>query len=125
MFYAQLFLFILICKSTKNKRGTQYTHAYKHLYNYHIVLYKDNEGWRRVENGDGNFTAPCSAFEHGLYTGHIVIDANPITQWCFGNAVLDTDNMGNTKPRKRSEYQKIDGVITMLMSMRLFLDARR
>lgn len=80
---------------------------------------------RPVRQSYGNFTAPCSAFEHGLYTGHIVVDDNPITQWCFGNAVLDTDNMGNTKPRKRSEYQKIDGVITMLMSMRLFLDARR
>lgn len=80
---------------------------------------------RPVKQNNANFTAPVSAMEHAVYTGHVVVDDNPITRWCFGNAVLDTDMMGNTKPVKRSEYQKIDGVITMLMSLRLFLDARR
>ena len=80
---------------------------------------------RPVKQNNANFTAPVSALEHAVYTGHVVVDDNPITRWCFANAVLDTDVMNNTKPVKRSEYQKIDGVITMLMSLRLFLDARR
>lgn len=80
---------------------------------------------RPVKQNNANFTAPVSAMEHAIYTGHVTVDDNPITRWCFANAVLDTDMMGNTKPVKRSEYQKIDGVITMLMSLRLFLDARR
>ena len=70
----------------------------------------------------GNFTAPCESFEHGAKTGKIHIDNNPINFYCFGNAILDTDRMENTKPIKRSDNQKIDGVITMLMCQRQILD---
>lgn len=73
----------------------------------------------------GNFTAPVESFEHGVKTGHIFINDNPINYYCFGNAVLDTDKLENCKPIKRKHTQKIDGVITMLMCMRLFIDAVR
>lgn len=73
----------------------------------------------------GNFTAPVESFEHGAKTGHIFINDNPINYYCFGNAVLDTDKLENCKPVKRQPTQKIDGVITMLMCMRLFIDYTR
>lgn len=73
----------------------------------------------------GPFTAPVESFEHGAKTGHIFINDNPINAYCFGNAVLDSDKLGNCKPVKRKNTQKIDGVITMLMSMRLFIDYER
>ena len=73
----------------------------------------------------GNFTAPVESFEHGVKTGHVFINDNPINAYCFGNAVLDTDNLDNCKPVKRSRHQKIDGVITMLMDLRLFIDYER
>ena len=73
----------------------------------------------------GNFTAPVQSFEHGAKTGRITINDNPINAYCFGNAVLDEDHLENTKPVKRSLSQKIDGVITMLMCMRLFIDYER
>lgn len=72
----------------------------------------------------GYFTAPVQSFEHGAKTGRIVIDDNPINFYCFGNAVLDYDTMGNCKPVKRSAGHKIDGVITMLMCLRQFIDLR-
>ena len=75
-----------------------------------------------VKQTYGNFTAPVESFEHGVKTGHIFINDNPINFYCFGNAVLDTDKLENCKPIKRKETQKIDGVITMLMCMRLFID---
>lgn len=75
-----------------------------------------------VKQTYGNFTAPVESFEHGIKTGHIVINDNPINAYCFGNAVLDVDKLENCKPVKRSHNQKIDGVITMLMNMRLFID---
>ena len=68
------------------------------------------------------FTAPVESFEHGVKTGHIFINDNPINSYCFGNAVLDVDKLENCKPLKRKQTQKIDGVITMLMCMRLFID---
>lgn len=78
-----------------------------------------------VKQTYGNFTAPVQSFEHGAKTGRVFINDNPINFYCFGNAVLDTDNLENTKPVKRSHYQKIDGVITMLMCLRLFIDYER
>lgn len=73
----------------------------------------------------GNFTAPVESFEHGAKTGHIFINDNPINAYCFGNAVLDTDKLENCKPIKRKHNQKIDGVITKLMCLRLFIDYER
>lgn len=73
----------------------------------------------------GVFTAPVESFEHGAKTGHVFINNNPINAYCFGNAVLDSDKLENCKPVKRKANQKIDGVITMLMCMRLFIDYER
>lgn len=73
----------------------------------------------------GNFTAPVESFEHGAKTGHIFINDNPINYYCFGNAVLDRDKLENCKPIKRTQTQKIDGVITKLMCLRLFIDCTR
>lgn len=73
----------------------------------------------------GTFTAPVESFEHGAKTGRVFINDNPINAYCFGNAVLDTDRLENCKPVKRKANQKIDGVITMLMCMRLFIDYER
>ncbi|MCM1440487.1 MAG: terminase large subunit [Roseburia sp.] len=80
---------------------------------------------RGVKQTYGNFTAPVESFEHGVKTGHVFINDNPINYYCFGNAVLDTDKLENCKPVKRKHTQKIDGVITMLMCMRMFIDYER
>lgn len=80
---------------------------------------------KSVSQTYGNFTAPVESFEHGAKTGRIFIDDNPINAYCFGNAVLDYDRLENCKPVKRSRYQKIDGVVTMLMCLRLFIDYER
>lgn len=78
-----------------------------------------------VKQTYGNFTAPVESFEHGVKTGHITINDNPINYYCFGNAVLDFDKLENCKPIKRKQTQKIDGVITKLMCMRMFMDYTR
>lgn len=78
-----------------------------------------------VKQTYGNFTAPTESFEHGVKTGRIHINDNPINWYCFGNAVLDFDKLDNFKPVKRKHTQKIDGVITKLMCHRMFMDFRR
>ena len=77
---------------------------------------------RAVKQTYGSFTAPVESFEHGVKTGKISINDNPINWYCFGNAVLDVDKLENCKPIKRQRTGKIDGVITMLMCMRQFID---
>lgn len=78
-----------------------------------------------VKQTYGNFTAAVEVFEHRVHTGHVTINDNPINYYCFGNAVLDFDKLENCKPVKRKHTQKIDGVITKLMCVKLFMDYKR
>lgn len=66
----------------------------------------------------GAFTSPVESFEIAVRHSQITFDDNPITPYCFGNAVLDEDRMRNKKPLKGSGRSgKIDGVITNLMNL--------
>ena len=43
----------------------------------------------------------------------------------FMNAVIDEDRLENKKPMKQSRYRKIDGVITLLMTIGLLYKYER
>jgi phage terminase large subunit-like protein len=73
----------------------------------------------------GNFTSPVQIFEYSLLHDRLTIDPNPINAYCFDNCILDKDRLENTKPIKRLANKKIDGVITELMTLRLFADYPR
>lgn len=68
----------------------------------------------------GHFTSVCMSFELAVRTGKLIMNDNPINAYCIENAVLDADRLGNTKPVKRQASRKIDGLITALMSLKLF-----
>lgn len=68
----------------------------------------------------GTFTSPVESFEMALYRKKITFDPNPITPYCFSNAVIDEDRLGNKKPIKRLHNLKIDSTITNLMTFHLF-----
>lgn len=70
------------------------------------------------------FTAPTDIMELAVSRKKIWFDPNPITAWCFSNAVIDQDGIGNRKPMKRytNSPMKIDGVITNLMCLKLWND---
>jgi len=73
----------------------------------------------------GNFTSPVESFELAVKTGKVSFNDNPINYFCFGNAVIDEDRNENRKPIKRSHNEKIDGVITVLMTFWLFNNTER
>ena len=77
---------------------------------------------RAVPQTYGAFTSPVETFEMlaKREPAGIIIDDNPINQYCFSNAYLDKDKMNNMKPLKRKENLKIDGVITGLMTFWLW-----
>ena len=70
----------------------------------------------------GSFNAPTKEFERQIYTGHVVIDYNPLVLWCFNNAVIvhqkGTDNI---KPDKTADDNKIDPVITIIESIGTYM----
>lgn len=67
----------------------------------------------------GSFNLPVEAFEMMAYDSppRIVLNNNPINVYCLGNCVIDEDGLENKKPVKVSHTRKIDGVITMLMTI--------
>lgn len=73
-----------------------------------------------VKQTYGTFTSPVESFELAVKRGLMSFSPNPITYYCFGNAVLDEDRNENKKPIKKTHNLKIDGAITNLMTFYLY-----
>ena len=73
-----------------------------------------------VKQTYGTFTSPIESFELALYRSKLTFSPNPITPYCFSNAVLDEDRNMNKKPVKKTHNAKIDSTITNLMTFYLF-----
>jgi len=67
----------------------------------------------------GSFNLPVESFEMLAYDEppRIVLNNNPINVYCLTNCVIDEDRLENKKPLKISQYRKIDGTITVLMTL--------
>lgn len=67
----------------------------------------------------GSFNLPVESFEMLVYDTppRITLNNNPINIYCLTNCVIDEDRLENKKPLKISQYRKIDGTITMLMTL--------
>lgn len=69
----------------------------------------------------GSFNLPVESFEMLAWADppKITLNNNPINVYCLTNCVIDEDRLENKKPLKLSQNQKIDGTITMLMTLGL------
>lgn len=70
----------------------------------------------------GNFNKPTREMERLLLSGKAVVDNNEITRWCFKNVTLKSDYNGNVKPNKSITAKKIDGAISMIQALGMYLD---
>ena len=78
-----------------------------------------------VSQSIGNFNRPTREMERLILSNHAVIDNNEINRHCFRNVVMALDRNGNTKPSKQYEEKKIDGVISALMALGVYLNSPR
>lgn len=60
---------------------------------------------------------PTKELQRLIMSGKVKIDKNPITTFCFQNAVVYQDANSNIKIIKESNQQKIDGIIAMLNAL--------
>ena len=69
----------------------------------------------------GSFNLPVETFEMLAYATPplIAIDKNPINVFCLTNCVIDEDRLENKKPIKADPTRKIDGAVTLLMTIGL------
>lgn len=65
----------------------------------------------------GNFNKPTKEFQRLILGGEIIIDYNPITQFCFRNVVMKEDLNSNVRPVKQFKDKKIDGVIAIIEAL--------
>lgn len=72
----------------------------------------------------GSFTNAVDYFEATAKSDppKVVFSNSPLWPFCFGNAYLDVDAMGNKKPLKRQPNQKIDAVIGCLMTFKMYME---
>ena len=69
-----------------------------------------------------SFNKPTKELERLIRMDKVIIDNNEITRWCFSNVTLKTDHNENIKPVKTEAQQKIDGVISMIESLGIYLN---
>ena len=73
----------------------------------------------------GNFNKPTKELERLILSDRVRFDGNVITRHCFRNVVMARDNNGNTKPSKKFVEKKIDGVITVIEALGVWLSSPR
>jgi phage terminase large subunit-like protein len=72
----------------------------------------------------GNFNSPTKEFERLILSGKVILDDNPINRYCLRNVYLKPDSNGNVRPLKSNEKNKIDGVISMLLSLAAYIQLK-
>lgn len=75
----------------------------------------------------GSFNLPVESLEMLVYDDppRLTLNNNPINAFCLTNCVIDEDTLENKKPLKISQYRKIDGAITLLMTLGLLYSYER
>lgn len=72
-----------------------------------------------IRQGYGSLSGPSKDFERMVLSGTIRHDGNPCMRWCVGNVAIEQDAAGNIKPSKRRSAEKIDGVVSTVMTVAL------
>lgn len=68
-----------------------------------------------------NFSEPMKELEALVYQGRFHHNADPVLTWMVSNVVCHRDQKDNIYPRKESTDKKIDGVIALLIALKLML----
>jgi len=64
-----------------------------------------------------SMSAPSKELERLMSEGRIHHGGDPVIRWMFGNVVLRMDPSGNIKPDKEKSGDKIDGIVSLIMSI--------
>ena len=87
-----------------------------------IECKKEGIRMRPVRQGLSAFAEPIAVLEHLILTKQCVIDDNPVIRWCFSNVLIKTDENENKKPVKSGQNNKIDIVVAMIQSVKIWME---
>jgi phage terminase large subunit-like protein len=71
----------------------------------------------KFRQGFKTMSEPSKELERLVLCAKLAHGSNPVIRWMIGNVAVATDPAGNIKFNKEKSREKIDGVITMVMSM--------
>ncbi|MES2706092.1 MAG: terminase TerL endonuclease subunit [Verrucomicrobiota bacterium] len=76
-------------------------------------------GITMVEFGQGfvSMAGPTSEFERLVKAGNLLHADSPLLAWEAGNVCCELDAAGNIKPSKKKSREKIDGIVSGIMSL--------
>lgn len=67
--------------------------------------------------GYASMSAPMKYAWDLIRSGQLNHGGNPVLRWMVGNLSAEEDAAGNIKPSKKTSYEKIDGVVAMIMAI--------
>lgn len=88
-----------------------------------LVLQLMEEGIEMKPYGQGfaSMSTPTKTFESKIYEGKFIHNGNPVTRWMLSNVELMRDPAGNIKPDKSKSTEKIDGIVSNVMAIGIYL----
>ena len=79
----------------------------------------DGDGFKVVPFGQGyaSMTAPTKELEKLVVSKKLVHGHNPVLTWMASNVAVKQDPAGNLKPDKDKSYERIDGIVSLIMAI--------
>lgn len=77
------------------------------------------DGVEMIAFGQGfaSMSAPTKELEKITLARQLQHGANPVLRWMASNVAVETDAAGNLKPSKKKSTEKIDGIVSTIMSL--------
>lgn len=69
----------------------------------------------------GNLSKPTKELQRLMLSGKVVIEPNPVDNFCFSNSIIKSDFNENIRVVKENPDQKIDGVVAMIICLGNYL----
>jgi phage terminase large subunit-like protein len=67
--------------------------------------------------GFASMSAPSKELEKLVLSKALKHNGNPVLRWMAANTVAEQDPAGNIKPSKSKSREKIDGIVSLVMSI--------
>lgn len=77
------------------------------------------DGFEMVPFGQGyaSMSAPTRALEIAFMDKKLAHFGNPVLRWMASNVAVEQDAADNMKPSKKHSYEKIDGIVALIMAL--------
>jgi len=93
--------------------------AYDRWNAHQIIMDLQQDGVEVAPCGQGyaSLSAPMKFTWDLIRSKKLQHGANPVLRWMVGNLSAEEDAAGNIKPSKKTSYEKIDGVVALIMAI--------